>query len=406
MIQNDIRVMQLSAAYAGAQKQIEDAIHDRLKADGIDCRVLYMVGNNENPDYIKCERKIEQFIRRLCYKYATKSYRFSRIQTRRIIKEIDLFKPSIFHIHAIHHGYVDFPYLFRYLRLKNIKIIFTVHDMWPFTGGCYHFTSINCNGYTTGCNNCKNRQEFHDCRVKNSKKLLDKKLNCYKGQKIVFVAVSEWVKEMMGRSLIKQYPAYVIQNCVPALDNERVDTEYSDRLSKIIQNRHSLAFIAASWNNKKGYDIICSLAELLGDQYILLLAGNASPEQQKSAKRNMVFLGYLSGDKLESLLSVCDLHVSASKEETFGMTFVEAAFSGTRSVGFASTAVEETLKSVGGFLVYDLSAEGLKRTIVQNISCPKLDENEIDQIKNKYSIKRMTEEYLNVYFNMSEQLET
>lgn len=122
MISKNLRVLQLSAAYIGAQKQIEDAIHMELKQRGIASKVLYLVGDSNDPDYIQCESRIENLFRRAAFKYITKSHVFSRVQTKRIIKMISAFKPDIFHIHTIHHGYIDYPLLFDYLNENNIGI--------------------------------------------------------------------------------------------------------------------------------------------------------------------------------------------------------------------------------------------------------------------------------------------
>lgn len=403
MIHSDIRVMQLSAAYFGAQKQIEDAIHNRLDAAGINNKVLYMVGNAEGADYIGCERKLEGYIRRFCYKYISKSHRFSRIQTRRLIREIEQFKPDIFHIHSIHHGYVDFPALFDYLGKKKIKVVYTVHDMWPFTGGCYHFTEIECEGYLHGCETCRDLLDRHDCEISQAGKTYDLKRRSYEIlDKVCFVSVSRWVNQQLENSSLKKYEHCIIPNCIVPTQTDSKDLPlFQEKIQKAIEGKYVLVFVASSWDKAKGYDTVCSLARQLGEKYILIIVGNTSNTIKDSVPANMYFTGYLN-DKacLQYLYKIANLHVSASKEETFGMTFVESAFEGTRSVGYAETAIKETIQSVGGYCANADEKDSLLHSIMAHVSEGKMSNIEIETIKKYYSEETMADKYLSVYENL------
>jgi hypothetical protein len=49
-------------------------------------------------------------------------------------KKISLFNPDIVHLHWICHGFVPVEFL----KKINKPIIWTLHDMWAFTGGCHY----------------------------------------------------------------------------------------------------------------------------------------------------------------------------------------------------------------------------------------------------------------------------
>ena len=55
---------------------------------------------------------------------------------------------DIIHLHWICRGFVNISTL---SRIKK-PIVWTFHDMWPFTGGC-HYTD-DCIGYQKGCGKC------------------------------------------------------------------------------------------------------------------------------------------------------------------------------------------------------------------------------------------------------------
>jgi len=396
---SSLRVLQIGAAYVGAQKQIEDAIYSGLCEHGAANKVLYWVGESDNEDYVRCERKVENIFRRFCYKYIQKSHIFSRLQTRRAIKYIDSFKPNIVHLHSIHHGYIDYPLLFDYLRAKGIKIIYTVHDMWPFTGGCYHYTNLGCTGFMNECSNCPNNKEHHDCELSMTPKSFVIKKACFEGQNITFVAVSNWVKEEMMKSFLKDYPCYVIKNCVN-IDNKSSlsETTLSQDIILSIQNKKTIVFVAAAWDERKGYSFICELADLLGDDYRLIVVGSISDNLKSKARPNMLFTGYMKErGNLQYLYKVCNLHASASREETFGMTFVEAAIEGTRSIGFASTAVQDTISSVGGVCVNSFDVKTYYDAIIKHIDDPKLGSDDVLKIRELFSKETLASGYIDVY---------
>ena len=142
------------------------------------------------------------------------------------------------------------------------------------------------------------------------------------------------------------------------------------------------------------------LAELLSDEAELLLVGGVTDEILSEAPPNIRFYRYCSDrEKLFDLYRMASIHVSASLEETYGMTFVEAALAGTRSVGFASTAIEETLQGVYGVGVKEFTAYALRDAIItiKREKKEKLSMKEIECVADRYSAMNMADKYLSLY---------
>ena len=89
-----------------------------------------------------------------------------------------------------------------------------------------------------------------------------------------------------------------------------------------------------------------------------------------------------------------------SVEETFGLTFIEAAMVGTRSMGYNLTAIPQVLRKINGVVVETFSV-GSMYNAVKDYFCTygheKMSEEEINRIKHIFSVSTMTEEYLRVY---------
>lgn len=58
-----------------------------------------------------------------------------------------------------------------------------------------------------------------------------------------------------------------------------------------------------------------------------------------------------SPSELAAIYSVADIFINPSKEETFGMTTVEAIACGTKAIVYKGTACEEVVHAKGGVAV-------------------------------------------------------
>lgn len=392
-----MKIVQIGGALNGAQKIIEEAIHHRAIEHGYESYVFYAWGKSDEPRIVKYENKFENLITRTLRRYLGKLSCFSALQTRRLIRKIESIHPDIIHLHVLHHGCTDFNMLFKYLAKAQIPVVYTMHDMWAFTGGCYHYTSRGCAGYQRGCLNCPASVKELDvarfmvpCSYRAKRTLLEQL------KRVHFVTVSDWVKQEMQNSFLAGYPIGVIHNGIDVdhLPLPAKNTESSPDAKRILLS------VAASWSEKKGIHILLELAEKLGSQYQLWLVGAADEEIQKRAPANVVFLGYCRDRALLfQYYNNADLYVSASQEETFGMTFVEAAMMGTRSVGYAGTAIEETLNSVYGRAVKECSTDAYVEAIVQLFQHEnqKLMTEQVAQIRDNFSIEHMAREYMELY---------
>ncbi len=394
-----MRVVQISGGYVGAQKKIESALHKHLIESGNESVILCAFGTTDGESgVLEYATKAERFFNRVIRKISKNSVSASRISTLRLIRIIKKYSPDIVHLHTIHHDYLNFDLLFKYLIRKKIKIVYTLHDMWPFTGGCYYYSNIDCDKFLSGCKNCSNNNVVTmDSPAKHSEKMLQKKMKAFQScDKISFVAVSDWVRQEALKTFLKDYPLCTVWNAVPCNIENDFPFKKDDTPFRIIG-------VAASWTERKGINRFLRLAEILGNDYEIVLVGDVHPEIKKNAPSNMCFVGrILDQEKLFRLYEGCDLHVSLSYEETFGMTFVEAALAGIKSVGFDCTAISQVVPKVHGFLV-DFSVEAVAEKVQSLLDCRercRLTDEEKKEIREIFSVENMCNGYLSVYENL------
>ena len=117
------------------------------------CKTVFSYGGTPDDGYIignKFDRNIHGLMSRLTGKQAW----FSKHETKKLIKYIDEYSPDIIQLGNLHGNFINFPILMKYISKKDIATVITLHDCWPFTGKCCHYTVDNCYRWQTGCHDC------------------------------------------------------------------------------------------------------------------------------------------------------------------------------------------------------------------------------------------------------------
>ena len=389
-----MHVLQIGGTYVGAQKLIEGEIHRWLIKNGHKSKVLFAVGESDDRNVICYETHFENICRRALCKIFGNNPRFARWQTYRIIRYIKKWKPDVVHLHVLHHGYVDYIFLFNYLARKRIPVVFTLHDLWAATGGCYYYSAQRCEKFQDGCRACEADPATLDCRPKQTEKLFSvKKALFEKLDKLCFVAVSPWVEAEARRTMLARYPICTVWNALASPLNVDLPQEATGKFR--------ILGVAACWDKRKGIDRFFELAQLLGDRFEIKLVGDAEETIKAKAPRNILFLGRVNDPaQLFALYAQADLHVSMSFEETFGMTFVEAALAGTKSMGFNKTAIPYVIEKVYGYVLKSDQVAEMADAIFalskHRENC-KLNSEQLVAVQDRFSSEKMARSYHAVY---------
>lgn len=276
----------------------------------------------------------------------------SGIATKKLIREIERIQPDIIHLHNIHGYYINYRILFEYLSGSDIPLVWTLHDCWPFTGHCSHFSYAGCDKWRTGCRACPQRGEypasfFLDGSVRNYR-LKRESFNSV--PYITFVAVSEWLQGMAGASFLGGHGHTVIANGVDtSVFRPSNDPGLKSRYG--LEDKFVLLGAATSWSRRKGLQDYCSLREKLSGEYAILLVG-LDEGQLKSLPEGIKGISRIRNmGEMAELYSMADIVLNLSYEETFGMTTAEGFACGTPGIVYDATASPELLTEDVGVVV-------------------------------------------------------
>ncbi len=222
------------------------------------------------------------------------------------------------------------------LRNLGKPIVWTMHDMWNFTGICHH--SGVCTRYTGCCGDCPLLKK-HARRKDLSYKTLMRKQRLYAGGGITFIAVSNWLADLARRStLLADAPLKVIPNGFPLSDNYKPETKP--------ENEIRIVFGAARLDDPiKGLPVLLEATHILREKYpeeaakmrLVTFGGLKNPDALDKTALNHEHLGMVSGlDNLRKIYEQAHIVVSTSSYETLPGTLVEGQAYGCIPVCFDS----------------------------------------------------------------------
>lgn len=273
----------------------------------------------------------------------------SKSATKKFIKWAEDYNPQLIWLHNLHGYYINIEILFEWLKTReHTQIRWTLHDCWPFTGHCGYFSYIGCEKWKSCCSRCPQKKEYpKSLYLDNSKHNFIRKKKIYEGiPNMVLIVPSDWLAKIVSQSMLKDYPIQVQYNKADGSVFCPVKSDFRNRYH--LNGKKVILGVANIWEKRKGLQDFIELNKLLDSSYAIVLAG-LSPKQRKNLPERMIGIGRTSSEKeLAEIYSASDVYINAGREETFGMTTLEAILCGTKVIVYKNTACEEVLNMHSG----------------------------------------------------------
>ncbi|MCK9801669.1 glycosyltransferase [Pseudomonas sp. MAFF 302030] len=253
-----------------------------------------------------------------------------------VVDRINRLNPDVVHLHWIAGGMLRIEDLVRI----EAPIIWSLHDMWPFTGGCHY--DEECGEFKQSCGNCPVLQSRKDNDLSRSV-FLRKVRSFNKKKNITVVGVSQWLANEAALSVA--FSGHRVVSLPNPIDTkvfapfDRAQARYLLNLpcdSKLVL----FGAMNATSDPRKGFEELSQALNGLPDDIELVVFGSGRPLAGGSFKQRSHFLGRLHDDvALRLLYSAVDVMVVPSKQEAFGQTASESMACGTPVVAYATTGL-------------------------------------------------------------------
>ncbi|MCK9401459.1 MAG: glycosyltransferase family 4 protein [Bacteroidales bacterium] len=317
------------------------------------------------------------------------------------IRRVKKVGPDIIHLNWITGGFVRLESLAEI----NVPIVWTLHDMWAFTGGCHY--AEECTRYEKACGACPILISSKERDL--SRWIFNRKIETYrKIRNLTIITPSHWLAGCVRRSpLLGGFPVEIIPNSLDTgvffPENKALSRNYFG----FAANRKIILFGAldATKNRLKGFIELSEALQLIPDKKNIELAvfGSAKRETTSLPGFNARYFGHIADDgKLRKLYSAADVMVVPSIQEVFGQTATEAMACGTPVVAFGATGLLDIVEhKVNGYLAEPFKPEDLAAGILWCLENRErnrqLSSAAVETVKNKFDMKKNVQRFISLY---------
>lgn len=312
------------------------------------------------------------------------------------ITQLEIFRQAdVVNLHWIAE-FVDYQRFF-----KNIQkpVVWTLHDMFPFTGGC-HYTE-GCTLYMSGCNICPQLPEGENRRTGAYFKMKMRALHGFQG-KMAVTAPSAWLTQTSKQSPILGRFAHHTFPYGLSAKNFRYKNQIASRLELGLPvDGCVLLFLSFNVKEKrKGFAYFAEAVELLpnpGDFHLVTVGKHAT----QTFAAQCTTIDYVTDeDTLATIYAAADALVIPSLQDNLPLTAQEALMCGCPLIAFALGGFTDLIEhKKNGLLVPQVSAQALADTIeeFQQISASFNRKEISENTQQKYDIAKYAEAYMSLF---------
>ena len=360
-----MRVLSINSVYkTGSTGQIVKSIHELLIERNYESYVAFGRGKDGEQKYlIKIGNQLDLYfhgiLTRIFDKHGFGSYK----STINFLNMLESLNPSIIHLHNLHGYYVNVQVLFDFIKKKNIPVVWTLHDCWPFTGHCCYFDYLRCNKWKTGCFKCDAKNKYPASYfIDSSKKNYENKRRIFTGiNKLRIVVPSKWLFSLVKDSFLSEYKIEVIYNGIDIKTFRPTVNDFRKR--KNIDNKFIILGVANFQDYRKGYQYFLELSRYIKEDEIIVLVGLNNKEIIKLPKNIIGIEKIQNPYYLADIYSSANVFVNPTLEDNFPNTNIEALACGTPVITFETGGSPEAIYQGGGIVVKNKSVEDLYEAI-------------------------------------------
>lgn len=319
---------------------------------------------------------------------------------QRKIERLDL---DILHLHWICGGFIRIEELARFKK----PIVWTLHDMWAFTGGCHY--SAKCQAYINKCGSCP---QLHSQRRFDASGWVWKRKNkAWADLDLTLVAPSKWLAECAQKSLLFQGKRIeVISNGLDLARFKPVAKDQARSMLSLSQNKKIILFgaLSADSDQRKGYYFILPALQSIRQQEIsknieLVIFGASQPLAAPDFGVTVKYMGRLHDDiSLALLYAAADVMLVPSTQEAFGQTASEAMACGCPVVAFKTSGLIDIVDhGINGYLARPFDhidfAHGIRWVIEDSQRQLKLSQEARRKAVGRFDVQVIAKQYLDLY---------
>ncbi|MEQ9625951.1 glycosyltransferase family 4 protein [Coleofasciculus chthonoplastes] len=327
-----------------------------------------------------------------------------------IAPKIAQLTPDIINLHWICGGFLKIETLAKFKQ----PLIWTLHDMWAFTGGCHY--NQECDRYTNSCGNCPILQSGQNWDL--SRWVWRRKAKAWKNINLTLVTPSHWLANCVSSSsLFQDRRVEVIPNGLDSQQYKPIDKPLARELLKLPQDKQLLLFgaMGSTSDRRKGFHLLQPALKRLSqsggqDKTELVVFGSSEPNPQPDFGFKAHYLGQLNDDiSLALLYSAADVFVAPSIQDNLPNTVMEAIACGIPCVAFNIGGIPDMIEHQrNGYLAqpyeHDDLANGIAWVLQDKQRWQHLSHRAREKAEQEFTLEIQAQRYFKLYKEILQSL--
>jgi len=306
---------------------------------------------------------------------------------------------DIVHCHNLHGNYFKLETLVRISQEK--KVVWTLHDMSAITGKCAYTT--NPSKWSPGYYKCHQLASYPPMLWDNTKYMWNKKKYIYtKCGKISVISPSNWLAKIVNNSILSNHAISTIYNGVDPTIFKKIDKSVARKELNLPLNKKIVLFVAdgGTKDPRKGWiytQQAIKAASNIDNLYPICIGNDSNMQRVQN-------VGYVRDRKiLAKYYSASDVLLFTSTAENCPLVVLEAMSCGLPVISFDVGGVKELVEhKLNGWIAKYKDNGDLISGIyyifgLENKSLKTMRSINSKKVKEKYSIEKMTDNYIKLY---------
>ena len=278
---------------------------------------------------------------------------------------------DIFHLHWV-AGFVDYG-IFLPGVARRAPLVWTLHDMNPFTGGCH--CDENCGRFQDRCGHCPQLDSREETDL--ASKIWARKREVYEKiapGRLHVVAPSRWLASEARRSaLFRGFPVSIIPYGLDVATFVPRGRDFAREFFGIPKDKHVILCVADLLSRRlKGLGNLEAALEGFKNRADLVVVTLGHGDAFRHLGIRHIPIGYTGDERLASLAyNSADVFVCPSLQDNFPNTILESMSAGVPVVGSKVGGIPDLVREgITGSLVDTGDIPGLRKAILGILEDP------------------------------------
>jgi glycosyltransferase involved in cell wall biosynthesis len=341
--------------------------------------------------------------------YSQRDHTFYSIQwlPDKVVSRVNHISPDIINLHWVNAGYLQIESLAKF----NQPIVWTLHDMWAFTGGCHY--SGSCDRYSQSCGSCPQLGSHQKWDL--SHWVWKRKAKAWKNLNLTLVTPSQWLADCAkNSSLFQNSRIEVIPNSLDVNQYKPIDRNIARELLNLPHIKYLLLIGAGDVHSdrRKGFHLLLAALKKLSNNQLqnqieLVVFGTSEPMDPPDLGFKTHYLGKVNDDLSLSLVySAANIFIAPSLEDNLPNTVMEALACGIPSVAFNIGGMSDMIEHKrNGYLAEPYAIEDLANGIAWVLEdkerYSELSFRARQKVEQEFSLEIQAQHYLSLYEELS-----